>query len=299
MAERVATIDLGSNSCVLLLLERKNGELQRLDSRLEITRLSQGLDKQNYLAPDAIRRSLVAVETFVAHAHSLGASQISVVGTAALREASNASVLIEAVAKQGVCLRVISGEEEAALSFSSAVHGLEPGPALVIDVGGASTEFAWGEDGELQGRTSLPIGSVRLHERLGLGVPTSAEELAHLRSVIDDALVALAELAPMPIYAVAGTATSAAQLHLGLMQYEPDRLDTIELSVARIRALTEDLARYPLAQRQANFGLPAGRADVLPAGLCILERALANRQSRRLIVRDRGVAWGEALRLLG
>jgi exopolyphosphatase/guanosine-5'-triphosphate,3'-diphosphate pyrophosphatase len=300
MAERVATIDLGSNSCVLLVLERRGGRLQRLDSRLEITRLSEGLDASKALAPVAIHRALVALDSFAAHARSLGVEQISALGTAALREASNAQTLIDAAAKRGVNLRAISGDEEAELSYASALEGVAPAAAaaMMIDVGGASTEFAWGAKGQLKGRMSLPIGSVRLHERLGLGVPASADDLEGLRSAIDEALSVLPPIEAMPVYAVAGTATSAAQLHLELMQYDPEQLDFVELSTARLSSMIADLAARPLAERQKRFGLPAGRADVLPAGLCILERAMMRWRVPRLIVRDRGVAWGEAMRLL-
>ncbi len=298
MAERVATIDLGSNSCVLLVLERRSDGVHVVDSRLQITRLSQGLDQDKTLASDAIDRSVKALREFAAHAQELGAETISAVGTAALREASNAGRVIDQAAQFGLTLRAISGEAEAALSFASLFDGTSKDAALMIDVGGASTEFAWGRQGQLEGRVSLPIGSVRLHENLAVAVPARPTELTRVRQAIDDALRTLPPLVNWPVYAVAGTATTAAQMHLGLMDYVRERVDGVELSGADLSHLIGKLAPLAAAERRARFGLPEGRADVLPVGLCILERSLLALGARPLVVRDRGVAWGEALRLL-
>ena len=292
---RVATIDLGSNSCVFLAVERRDGVVRRIDSHRIITRLGAGIDARGTLAAEAIERTLSALRIVVDRADGLGVDGLAAVGTAALREASNRHAVIDAAAGFGLPLRAISGEEEAALSYASA--GAQ-GPALVVDVGGASTEFAWGQGASLDGRVSVPIGSVRLHERIGLGAPVRPGGLEALAAEIDGALAGLPELAGRELLAVAGTAVSAAQAHMGLMAYDHERIDGHRLPASALNALIGAMAALSVEERIARYGLDPGRADVLPAGLMILARATRRLGLEALTVRDRGVAWGLALRLL-
>jgi exopolyphosphatase/guanosine-5'-triphosphate,3'-diphosphate pyrophosphatase len=301
MRERVATIDVGSNSCVLLISECVDGRLKRLASRVAFTRLAQDLDVSGCLSPASMARSAEALRGFVELARELGVKRISGLGTAALREAENGSALIAKVAEFGLPLRAISGEEEARLSFRSAVEGRSEPAALVVDIGGASSEFAWGRNGRLEGRFSLPIGSVRLHQGLSLGAPWQVADRARVETSITNSFKqlpqALLDLEPMPLLAVAGTATSAAQCLLGLKDYDSEIIDGSEISAEKLDILISVLARLDAPARCREFGLPSGRGDVLPAGLAILRSVLALRDQSRLIVRDRGVAWGEALSL--
>ena len=297
MPKRVATIDLGSNSCVLLVLEARSGRVERVTSELALTRLGQGLDASGDLSDEAIQRSLDALERFAVRAKDLGATEIHAVGTAALREARNQDVVIQAAHRFGVELRPITGAEEAALSFAAAQYGAAA-DCVVIDVGGASTELAWGGSSGLRGRVSLKVGSVRLHERLALEAPMTAPMRERLEAACRGALKDTPKSLAGPLVAVAGTATTAAQIHLGLRAYDPDRLDQQVLTREDLMAMLEALAARSVAERMASFGLPEGRADVLPAGLSLLLAALERLGLERLTVRDRGVAWGEGLRHL-
>jgi exopolyphosphatase/guanosine-5'-triphosphate,3'-diphosphate pyrophosphatase len=301
MQERVATIDVGSNSCVLLISEWREGRLVRLASRIAFTRLAQDLDVSGCLSPASIMRSSEALRGFVELAREFGVKRLSGVGTAALREAKNGADLITRVAEFGLPLRTISGAEEARLSFCSAIEGRGESAALVVDVGGASSEFAWGRNGRLEGRVSLPIGSVRLHQGLQLDAPWQVGDRARVDAFIADVFEqlpeALRQLEPMPLLAVAGTAVSAAQCLLGLKGYDAEIIDGSEIKAESLDSLIADLARQDAPTRCREFGLPSGRADVLPAGLAIFRSVLALRGESRLIVRDRGVAWGEALSL--
>ena len=295
MPQRVATIDLGSNSCVLLVLERTEDRIVRVTSELALSRLGQGLDASGALSQQAMDRSLEALRTFAAKAQELGASSIYAVGTAALREATNREVMIQAARDFGVDLRPITGLEEASLSFSAAQYG-SSGPCLMIDVGGASTELAWGGDQGFEGRVSLKLGSVRLTERLRLDAPMNDDQCAALFAACREAFEEAPEGIDAPLVAVAGTATTAAQIYLGLSAYDPDLLDQLTLEGEALRAMFDELSRCSLDERVEEWYLPPGRADIFPAGLALLITALDVYRQEQLIVRDRGVAWGEGLR---
>ena len=295
MSQRVATIDLGSNSCVLLVLERAEDRIVRVTSELALTRLSQGLDASGALSPEAMDRSLQALSEFAAKARELGVLSIHAVGTAALREATNQEVMIKAAQDFGIDLRPITGLEEASLSFAAAQYG-SSGPCLMIDVGGASTELAWGGDQGFEGRVSLKCGSVRLAERLKLDAPMGDDQCAELFAVCRQAFEEAPKTIDAPLVAVAGTATTAAQVYLGLSGYDPDLLDQLTLGGDALRAMFNELRRCSLQERMKEWYLPQGRADVFPAGLALLITALDVYGQEQLIVRDRGVAWGEGLR---
>ena len=295
MPQRVATIDLGSNSCVLLVLERVGDRVVRVTSEVALTRLSQGLDASGLLSQEAMDRSLHALNGFAAKARELGVSSIHAVGTAALREASNQDVMIKAARDLGINLRPITGLEEASLSFAAAQYG-STGPCLMIDIGGASTELAWGGDQGFEGRVSLSVGSVRLTERLGLKAPMNQDQSEHLlatcRAVFQQAPSAI----DAPLVAVAGTATTAAQLYLGLSGYDPELLDQQVLGYEALLTMYSELCACSVHERMQDWYLSEGRADVFPAGLALLITALESYQQDQLVVRDRGVAWGEGLR---
>ena len=297
MPQRVATIDLGSNSCVLLVLERTEDRIVRVTSELALTRLGQGLDASGALSQEAMDRSLEALREFAAKAQELGASSIYAVGTAALREATNQEDMIKAAHDFGINLRPITGLEEARLSFSAAQYG-SSGPCLMIDVGGASTELAWGDDQGFEGRVSLKCGSVRLTERLKLDAPMDDDQCAELFAACRRAFEEAPKPMDAPLVAVAGTATTAAQTYLGLSSYDPDLLDQLTLGGDALKAMFNEISRCSLHERTSEWYLPLGRADIFPAGLALLITALDVFGQEQLIVRDRGVAWGEGLRHL-
>ena len=298
MSQRVATIDLGSNSCVFLVVEDCDGQLQRVTSDVAFTRLGQGLDGTGRLAADAVQRSVAAIAGFVDQAKSMGVERLSCVGTAALREASNRDALMEAVRALGCPIRAVTGAEEATLSYRAACGADAPPRAVMVDVGGASTEFAWGDQGVMGDAVSVPIGSVRLRERFDWTDRCGMHDLYGVQQTIRDAFDVLPNLEGQPLVAVAGTATTAAQCALDLKAYDPDRLDGVILSLDVLNDLLTTVVGLSAAERQQRYGVPAGRADVLPLGLAILIETMRRHSVPHLTVRDRGVAWGEAVRLL-
>jgi exopolyphosphatase/guanosine-5'-triphosphate,3'-diphosphate pyrophosphatase len=224
------------------------------------------------------------------------------VGTSALRDArGGADFVREAAALLGEAPRVISGDEEARLTFRGALAGLSlpPGPAAVVDIGGGSTEIIFGASDaagvSLERAVSLDIGSVRLTERYLPSDPPTADEILALQAEVDRQLAALLPHPEATLVAVAGTATTLAAVAREIVPYEGARVHGLSLEAAEIDALARRLAALPVAARRALPGLEPKRADVIAAGALLLARVLRWGAWSRLTVSDRGVRWGLAL----
>lgn len=304
---RVAAIDIGTNSVLLLIAERRDQGVEAVLERAEITRLGQGVDATRRLAPEAVERTLATLSRYGAEIRASGVSAgaIDAVGTSAMRDAEGGAAFVARAAEAiGVAPRVISGEEEAALTYEGALAGLSVGPEdgpTVFDVGGGSTEVIW-RDGAAEGAphaVSLDIGSVRLTERHVRHDPPTGGELEALRADIRRALAAL----PAPsgdareLVGVAGTVTTLAAVLQELAPYDGARVHGSPLSRADIDALVTRLAAVPLEVRQSIVGLEPKRADVIVAGALIVDEVMRWAQAPRLLTSDRGVRWGLALRL--
>lgn len=302
-AGKVAAIDIGTNSVLLLIAEPRAGELYPLLERATITRLGEGVDARRALAPEAVERTLACLADYAGELAAHGVTRIEAVGTSAMRDAAGGAELAQAAERLlGVVPRVISGHEEAELTFRGALSGLAMrGEVCVFDVGGGSTEVIVGRAQEPVSRrqaTSLDIGSVRLFERHVSSDPPTPEEIARVVGDIDAAL----EHAPKPapgstLVGVAGTVTTLVAIELGLTAYDAGRVHGFSLSRARADALAERLARTTLAERLRIPGLEPKRADVIAVGAAIVRRVLAWSGCEALVASDRGVRWGLAERL--
>jgi exopolyphosphatase/guanosine-5'-triphosphate,3'-diphosphate pyrophosphatase len=299
---RLAAIDCGTNTVLLLVadLERLPGGGRRLcavEDRQLIPRLGQGLDRSGVLAPEAMERAIAALQDQAERARALSAEHLVAVGTESLRAAGNGEAFLARAAAAGVPIRVISGDEEARLSFRSVVESLPPpkggagaGRRSVLDIGGGSTELIVGGERPEAWR-SVPIGSVRLTERLLHGDPPTDAERRALREEIDRALFTL----PPPegaLCGLAGTVTTLGAMHLGLRTYDSARVDGMRLGVAALRELVERLGRSSVAERRQLAGLDPRRADVIYAGGQILLQVAERAGVAELTVSDRGVRWG-------
>ncbi|MFO0578721.1 MAG: hypothetical protein U1A78_32360 [Polyangia bacterium] len=308
---RLAAIDCGTNTVLLLVADLVPGRVPRLTrvrDVLEMPRLGQDLDRTGQLQEAAMARTLAALLAQRERALELGAARILAIGTESLRAAANGAEFLARAAAAGVPLRVISGDEEARLSFRSVAASL-PLPVgmrrSVLDIGGGSTELIVGTphaEGQAPGLppgsadrperfASVPIGSVRLTERLLRSDPPTAAEREALIATIDKALEGL----PQPqgeLVALAGTATTAAALHLGLETYDSARIDGMRLPVAGLAELVERLGGLSVAERRALPGLDARRADVIYAGAMILYRVALRADVSDVVISDRGVRWG-------
>ena len=285
-----AVIDIGTNSVLLLLAERDGVRVVRDQST--ITRLGQGAGASGVLAAEAFERTLACLAEYRAAGEAVGATIVPVT-TEGVRMARNQSDFLEpAAAVLGVPVRILSGAEEAELSYLSVARETpEGGPLRVLDIGGGSTELVLGEGLQLLSAVSHPVGAVRLTERLVSADPPTP---AMLEAVREAALAAFRgqPVAPHPVlHALAGTATTTAALLLGLASYDRLAVDGSRFSRAEVLALRDALAGETLAQRCERPCLERGRADVVVAGVTILLAALEHCGAGTLVVRDRGLRF--------
>ncbi len=297
--ERYAAIDVGTNTVLLLVAEREGGGFRAVVERAEITRLGRGVDRSRRLDPNAVRETVEVLARYAAEARSLGARAIACVATSAARDAVNGDDFFRAArTAAGLVPEVVSGEEEARLAWVSAWRDFGgAGRALaVLDVGGGSTEFTWGDGSGARGRVSLQVGAVRLTERVVETDPVDEAGLARLRAAAREALAPLAALAASPrpaeLVAVAGTVTTLAAVQQGLPRHDPERVHGSTLSLEDLEDLFERLGALTVAERARLPGMEPRRADVILAGCALLAEALPLLRFGRLTVSDRGVRWG-------
>jgi exopolyphosphatase/guanosine-5'-triphosphate,3'-diphosphate pyrophosphatase len=278
---RAAAIDIGTNSTRLLVaeLDRPDGALHALDRRMTITRLGQGVDAYRRLAPEAIDRTVDALRTYREAIDAIGGvTAVRATATSAARDAANRDEFFTAATDAlGVTPELLSGAEEARLSFLGATTGLAdvaPGPYLVVDIGGGSTEFVVGTT-EPEGLLSLDIGCVRITETWLHGDPPTAEELSQALHVVREHLADVRREVPEVVTAktlvgLAGTVSSFASIEQGLVTYDRDRVHHFRLTRAAAEDVFRTLATERSDDRRHNPGLEPGRVDVIVGGAVIL-----------------------------
>lgn len=303
---RVAAIDCGTNSVRLLVAEQgPDGRLVDLDRRLILTRLGQGVDATGRFHPDALTRTLSAFAEYAEVIRDFGVDRVRLAATSAARDAENrADFFTGAEQLLGVLPEIISGDEEALLSFRGALTALPdvPAPALVMDIGGGSTELITGAGGEqlrIDSGLSLDIGSVRIRERFLAGDPPTADEVRratdHIDSLLDGSGIDFAGAATW--IGVGGTATSLSALNQRLPQYDRAKVHGSVIARDDLHALSEQLLGSTVEQVRALPSMPAKRADVICAGALIADRVGA-RTSIDLTVSESDILDGIALGLL-
>lgn len=306
MGERVAAIDCGTNTLKLLVGSFVGNELEVVARESRMVRLGQGVDETGRLADEALQRAFAAIEEYATIVSDLGVplGRVRFCATSATRDAGNGSDFTDGVrARLGVVPEVLSGDEESALAFAGAMRGLtdEPAaPVLVVDVGGGSTEVVLGDRTGVLAARSMDVGSVRLHERHVRHDPASAEELAAIRRVVDHHLdgcgVPIGEA--LSVVGIAGTCTTLAAAALDLPSYDPDVIHGSVHALGHVRATVDRLLAMTVEQRRALPYMHPGRADVIAAGLVIVERVLARSRVSSLTVCEsdilEGIAWSLA-----
>ncbi len=301
---RVAAVDLGTNSIRLLVAEPlAEGGYAELARDMVITRLGAGVDATGRLDPEALARTLGMLLRYCRRARALHAGRIRAAATAAVREAANREGLEAAVrAHAGTGLEVVGGEREAGLSFLGATWRLpQPGPFLVVDIGGGSTELVLGRDRPLA-TASLRVGSVRLTERHVGHDPPTPEELAAVEADVVRALEEAERRVPLgqarTLVAVAGTATAVQALALGLPVYDPDAIHRSWLSRREAEGILRRLARMTTPQRAALPVMAPGREDVIVAGAVILVTVMGRFGFTRALVSETDILDGLAIEML-
>jgi len=277
---RVAGIDCGTNSIRLLVADVVDGRLVDVVREMKIVRLGQDVDRTGRLAPEAIERTRLALADYVATIRSLGASRVRMTSTSASRDASNRDDFVAMVrGTLGQNPEVITGDEEARLSFAGAAGGLPDlaGPVLVADIGGGSTELIIGtpSDGgcDLRAR-SMDVGSVRMTERHFRNDPPTSSEIEAVEADVLSAITRAERDVPIQQAAtfvgVAGTVTTIAALALELPAYDSARIHGLHLSATQVDHVTEMLLTSTHKERAALPSLHPGRVDVIGAGALIL-----------------------------
>jgi exopolyphosphatase / guanosine-5'-triphosphate,3'-diphosphate pyrophosphatase len=274
---RVAALDCGTNSLRLLIADLGGAGAVDVVRRTEIVRLGQGVDSTGRLAPEALERTFRVLRAYTQEIDQHAAARTRMVATSALRDAANREDFVAgAESILGVAPEIVSGAEEAALSFSGATRSLGSTfapPYLVIDIGGGSTEFVLGA-ASVDASISVDIGCVRLTERHLRDDPPSITQVAATVADVEAALEVVAERVPVDhavtAVGVAGSVTTVAALALGLDRYDPQRIHGAVLPAAAIDTVTQRLVGLTRAQRAALSVMHPGRADVIAAGALVL-----------------------------
>lgn len=304
---RVAAIDCGTNSIRLLVadVDPVAGTLTDLDRRMEIVRLGEGVDRTGRLSQAALARTFAACERYAEVVCGLDAARLRFVATSASRDASNREEFVEGVlSRLGVAPEVVSGDEEAALSFGGATRELPAaglaGPYLVVDIGGGSTEFVRGTETP-EAACSIDIGCVRMTERHLASDPPSAAQIAAATADIDALVAHAAGRVPLRgahLVGLAGTVTTVAAATMGLPFYDPSVIHLSRLPAEAVRRTIRWLLTSDHARRAELPYMHPGRVDVIGAGGLILDRVLEASGADELVVSEHdildGIAWSLA-----
>ena len=300
---RVAAIDCGTNSIRLLIADVDGERLSDVARRMEIVRLGEGVDRTGRIGAEALGRTRQALLGYAAEIAELGIDRVRMVATSASRDAKNAAEFRGMVRSVlGVDPEVISGAEEAGLSFVGAVHGLtEEPPYLVVDIGGGSTEFVTGVNA-VEAAISVDIGCVRMTERHKLADPPTAKQLAaaekDITAQVDRALAAVPGRLARTFVGLAGSVTTVAALALDLSAYDPSRIHHAVVSYDQVAKITADLLAMSVAERSALPVMHPGRADVIGAGALILRTIMERAEQHHVVASEHdildGIAYGLA-----
>jgi exopolyphosphatase / guanosine-5'-triphosphate,3'-diphosphate pyrophosphatase len=329
VTHRVAAIDCGTNSIRLLIADITTKEeserglgspgpdqpapppLADVTREMRIVRLGEGVDRTGRLSEAALDRTMTALREYAGLIDAARPKAVRMVATSATRDAANAAEFTDRVVRiLGVAPEVISGEEEAWLSFSGATRELAgtplaagacPPPYLVTDIGGGSTEFVLGGPDGIGGARSVNIGCVRLTERhLHDDPPLAAQRLATTRdidSALDEVAGSVDVARASTLVGLAGSVTTVAAIALGLDQYLPERIHHARIPAARVSEVAARLLGMTRAERAAIPVMHPGRVDVIGAGALILDRIITRFGFSEVLVSEHdildGIAWSQ------
>jgi exopolyphosphatase/guanosine-5'-triphosphate,3'-diphosphate pyrophosphatase len=297
--ERVAVIDVGTNSARLLVAEVAGGEVRRVERRSTVTRLGRGVDLSGRLSAEAIEDACDVIGGYLDLVRELGVEQVEAIATSAVRDAQNGGAFVAELRERfALTARVLDGEEEARLTYLGASSEEEPRvPTLVIDIGGGSTELIIGREEEISFHTSLQAGVVRHSERHIASDPPTAAELEGLAADVRGLIEAATTEAPDPEagIAVAGTPTSLAAIDLELEPYDAERVHGHLLGLRSIQRMLSRLASVPLAERARIPGLHPDRAPTIVAGVVILVESMRAFGLEEITVSEHDILYGAAI----
>ena len=301
---RVAAIDCGTNSLRLLIADIDGKNFHEIYRDMQIVRLGQGVDKIKAFAPEAIERTLKVTKEYADIIRVKGVQVVRFCATSASRDATNRDLFIDGVFEiLGVAPEVISGAEEASLSFIGATRefGSELAPFLVVDIGGGSTEFVLGSS-QVDAARSVNIGCVRMLERHLISQPPTSAQIAAAITDIDAAILEAGLEVPFSreqtLIAVAGTATTVAAAALELTQYDRHSIHLARIQASKVHEVAMMFASMTREEIAALGYMHPGRVDVITSGSLILSRVMVLTGATEFVASESdildGIAWGLA-----
>jgi exopolyphosphatase/guanosine-5'-triphosphate,3'-diphosphate pyrophosphatase len=302
---RIASIDIGTNTALLLVAEvTSEGEINPLIQKETIVRLGEGVDKSGKLKETAVQRTLITIDEYIKVAKELEVDDFVVSGSSALRDAENQDLFLRRCNELfGFDVQVLTGEDEARLTYFGALSNKRnlQGRIFLVDIGGGSTEFIWGNQREIEHVISLNIGSVRLTERCVKHDPITDNEFDLVKQEIKahlDKVDKKWHARNHHFIGVAGTVTTLAAMYLKVEPYDSDIVDGSGLTLQHIVKIIEELRVKSIDERRVIPGLKPERADVILAGAIILLESMKYFASEKVIVSDRGLRFGLILKFL-
>jgi exopolyphosphatase/guanosine-5'-triphosphate,3'-diphosphate pyrophosphatase len=300
-AYRVAVVDIGTNSTRLLIADVAAGRVTEVERRSRVTRLGRGVDLSGQLSAEAIEAVCEAIADYVALYEEAQVAEVVAIATSAVRDAADGDAFVAELRERfALSAKVLDGGEEARLTYLGATaERPPPAPALVIDIGGGSTELIVGTGAEIDFHVSLQAGVVRHTERHISSDPPTATELEELagdlRGPIEEAAAALPGPKPTTGIAVAGTPTSLAAVEMELEPYDSNRVHGHTLTLSAIQRLLSRFASVPREERSAIAGLHPDRAPTIVAGVVILIEAMRAFGLDRVEVSEHDILYGAAI----
>jgi len=301
---RVAAIDCGTNSLRLLVADSANGRLTDVHREMRVVRLGQDVDRTGRLSDAALERTFAALKDYAALVELHGASRVRMVATSASRDAANAAAFVDGcTAILAAVPEVVSGEEEARLSFGGATYELtrEPAPYLVVDIGGGSTEVVLGT-GDVEQSASVDVGCVRLTERRLRSDPPTADEIdaavADIGRALDVVEANVDVARARTFVGLAGSVTTVTAIAIGLTEYDPKAIHLTRVGIRGVEGITDGLLRQTRAERAKVGAMHPGRVDVIAAGALVLREVMRRWSLPEVVASERDILDGIALSLV-
>ena len=289
---KIGTIDIGTNSMRLLIADYNNGKIENRKKYVNTTRIGQGVDKEGYIREEVLQRNINALEEFANICKVEECQAIYCMGTSALRDSKNGNVFVNrAKQKTNINVEIISGNEESNLGFMGVLEGLDTDEQiLVIDIGGGSTEFIVGDIEGIKFAKSENVGALRMTEKFLAKDPIDTNEFSNMSkfiySEIKDTIDYIKSKQIKKIVGIGGTITSLSAMNQELEVYSMEKIHNSEVSIKNIKDILQNLKQMTLNDKKTLKGLQPKRADIITAGVEILNIIMENLEIEKIIVSE-------------
>ena len=289
---KIGTIDIGTNSMRLLIADYNNGKIENRKKYVNTTRIGQGVDKEGYISEEALQRNINALEEFANICKVEECQAIYCMGTSALRDSKNGNIFVDrAKQKTNINVEIISGNEESNLGFMGVLEGLDTDEQiLVIDIGGGSTEFIVGDREGIKFAKSENVGALRMTEKFLAKDPIDTNEFSSMSKFIygeiKDTIDYIKSKQIKKLVGIGGTITSLSAMNQELEVYSMEKIHNSEVSIKNIKDILQNLKQMTLNDKKTLKGLQPKRADIITAGVEILNIIMENLEIEKIIVSE-------------